>query len=442
MGKRIFAIMMALVMVLALAACGGEGVAVPVQRADQLAVAGQAEERYAAMVVTDNVVEIQRDSSKTIEELYVQLGQAVKAGDKLFSYDSDALELDLEKAQLEVEKMTNEQEDYTKQLGKLEKQLAKTYNNSAKVRLTLEINTLKTTMMQNDYNLAAKNNEIEKLTEMLANVDITTPVDGTIRQIDEQGQSGCYIKVQQTGAYRIQGSINEMSIGRGLMVGSRVIAHSRVSEETWTGTVTSIDTEASQQDQNDMYYPNYGMMDTMTGTSNYVFFVELDSVEGLLLGQHVYVERIPENVAMEGLWIPESYLFDVTVNEETMEMSASVWADSGNGRLQKRTVMLGMLDDMTGCYEILSGITGEDYLADPLNPDCAAGAATSKREAADFDVQIPQQEQNPEEMDGAMLPEEILPEGDIAEDMQTDPEATETVITVEPVVETAGEDMG
>ena len=271
--KKMILITLVLTLVFSLCACGaGEG-GVSVQRADSLSAAGLAGERYAGMVVSENVVQIQRDSSKTIEELYVEVGQEVKAGDKLFTYDSAALELDLEKAQLEVEKMTGEQSTYAGQLEKLEKQLARTYNDSAKVRLTLEINTLKTTIMENDYNLAAKNQEIEKLRDMLQNIDITTPVDGTVRQIDEQGTTGSYITIQQSGAYRIQGVINEMSMGSGLTVGSRVIVHSRVNDSVWTGTVVSIDTEASVQDENNVYYYNVGIADQMASTSNDVFYV-------------------------------------------------------------------------------------------------------------------------------------------------------------------------
>jgi hypothetical protein len=74
-----------------------------------------------------------------------------------------------------------------------------------------------------------------------------------------------------------------MSMGNGLMVGSRVTAFSRVSDETWTGTVTAINTADSSQNNGDMWN-SYGVMDTMTLSSSYVFDVELDSVEGLLLG--------------------------------------------------------------------------------------------------------------------------------------------------------------
>lgn len=402
-----------LVLALLLSGCGSDSAAVAVQRADQLALAGRAGERYAGVVVSENVVEITRDSSKRVEELYVEVGQEVTAGDKLFSYDTDELELALEKAQLEVEKMTNELADYRQQQEKLEKKLGKTYNESDKVRLTLEINTLKTTIMEHEYTLKSKDKEIARLQEMLQNVDIVAPVDGTIRKVDEDGQTQSYITIQQSGAYRVQGMLNEMSMGGGIMPGSRVEVHSRVSDQVWMGTVTAINTADSQQNNNDMYYGNYGIVDTMTQSSSYVFDVELDSVEGLLLGQHVYIELFVEAPAMEGLWIPESFLAEMGMNEETFEMTAKVWAEN-NGRLELRSVALGMYDPMTGCYEILSGITAEDYLADPANPACEAGAAVSRREPKDFGTTEADMEAIPEETadeSGIMLPIETAPEG-------------------------------
>lgn len=427
--KKGILVLLVLALVLGLCGCGGDGAAVTVQRADQLAIAGLAGERYAGIVVSENVVEITRDSTKRVEELYVKVGDEVKAGDKLFSYDSDELELALEKAQLEVEKMTNELADYKEQLEKLEKKLAKTWNDSDKVRLTLEINTLKATIMENEYNLKAKDKEIATLKEMLENIDITTPVDGTVRKIDEEGQSGSYITVQQSGAYRVQGMLNEMSMGGGIMPGSRVKVYSRVSEDTWMGTVTGINTADASQNNGDMWN-NYGMMDTMTLASSYVFDVEMDSVEGLLLGQHVYIELFVEQMPMEGLWIPESFLTDLVMNEETFEMTAKVFAENSRGKLEQRTVTLGMYDGMTGCYEVLSGITAEDYLADPANPGCTAGAETMRREVEDFAGDQPSQEGDaPAEEDVADQESIPMEEGegqyDIALPIETQPEGTE-----------------
>ena len=433
--KKWMAIMLALAMLVCLAGCGSENGPVPVQRADQLALAGRAGERYPGIVVSENVVEITRDSSKRVEELCVAVGQEVVAGDKLFSYDSDELELALEKTQLEVEKIQNEQVTYTEQLEKLEKKLEKTRNDSDRVRLTLEINTLKTTMMENDYNLKSKDKEIQRLQEMLANIDILAPVDGTIRKVDEEGQSGSFITIQQSGAYRVQGMLNEMSLNGGMMVGTRVKIFSRISDQVWMGTVVAINTQDASQNNGDMWN-NYGVMDTMTTSSSYCFDVELDSVEGLLLGQHVYMEIYIEEQPMEGVWIPESFIFDMTMNEETFEMTGFVWAEGAGGKLEQRAVTLGMYDNMTGCYEILSGLTEADYLADPGNPGCQAGAPVSRRTPEDFaggtesgsapegDVPgeeivftvAPDGETAPllgeEGMEGEiMLPEEPLPEG-------------------------------
>lgn len=435
MKKYVWA-MLIVALLVSMTACGAGGSAVPVQRADQLTLAGQAEERYAGMVVNEDVVEITRDSSKKVAELYVEVGQTVKAGDKLFSYDMDEVSLALEKTQLEVEKMKNEQVTYTAQLEKLEKQLKRTYDESAKTRLTLEINTLKTTMMENDYNLKAKDKEIARLEEMLQNIDIMAPVDGTVRKVDEQGQSGSYITIQQAGAYRVQGAINEMSMANGLMVGSRVKVFSRVSDATWMGTVLSIEMEDTSQNNNNYgYMIGGGVMDSMTTSSNYVFYVELDSVEGLLLGQHVYMEIYIEAQPMEGVWIPEGFIFDMMMDEQTFEMTGSVWAEGAGGKLEERTVVLGMYDGMTGCYEILSGVAETDFLADPANPGCKAGAAVSRRTPEDFTggavsgdapeaeepveeeiiFTLPVESETPpllgeEEID-VMQPEEPLPEG-------------------------------
>lgn len=386
MARKYIAIVLALVLALSLGACAGNGEAVSVQRADMLAVAGQAADRYAGMVVSDNVVEIPRDASKTLREVYVTVGQEVKAGDKLFSYDLDALELDLEKTQLEIEKMKNEQTEYAEQLEKLQKQLDRTKDQAKITSLTLEINSLETTQMENDYNIAAKEQEVAKLEEMLQNVDITTSVDGTVRKIDEQGENGVYITIQQSGAYRIKGMINEMNMGSTLMIGSRVRVYSRVTDQMWMGTVLNIDTDAGegQGGMNGGMIMGPGMDNGMTNTTKYPFYVELDSVDGLLLGQHVYMEVAAEQPQMPGLWIPAMYLADITVNEETMETTASVWVASANDRLEKRTVTLGMQDYMTGCYEILSGLNPEDYVADPTAPGCEAGAAVAYREPEDF----------------------------------------------------------
>ncbi len=378
MKRKLISITLVLCLALGLCACGEAGSAVNVQQAEHLAAVAQAGSRFAAMVVSEDVTSINRDSGKSILELYVAVGDEVAAGDKLFTYDSEALELELEKQQLELEKMKNEQLSYAEQLVKLENQLANTWNETEKSRITLEINSLKTTQLENDYAILAKENSITDIQQVLANIDVFSPVDGTIRQINEDDPSQSYITIQQEGAYRVKGKLNELNMGS-LFPGMRVRAISRIdSSIAWLGTVASIDTEDPSQYQ-DPWYGGYS--DGMTTSSSYVFYVDLDSTEGLLLGQHLYIELLPEE--KEGLWIPESFLFDISMDEETFEMLAMVWVEGSGGKLEARQVSLGMYD-VSGCYEILSGLSAEDYLADPADPLCAEGASVSRREQSDF----------------------------------------------------------
>ena len=379
--KKPIIIILALIMVLSLAACGDDSSAVPVQRADQLLYAAAAGERYAAMVVSEDVTGVMRDYSKTIAEVYVAVGDAVAAGDKLFSYDLEALELEHEKQLLELEKMNKEQVGYSEQLPKLEQQLKYTYNEVDKSRLNLEINTLKTTILENDYQIKAKEKSIADIEEMLSNVDVLSPVDGVVRSINEDQSSQYYISVQQDGAYKVKGTLNEMSMYNGLNIGARVRAYSRLDSNIyWDGTVADIAFDEPEQNEGDYWYG--GAMNTMTSTSSYSFFVELDSVDGLLLGQHVYVELLTEDMG-EGLWIPESFVV-MEYDENSGEESVYVWAASKSGKLTKQSVSLGEYDFMKGAYEIVEGLAAEDYVADPLHPLCAEGASVSQRLVSDF----------------------------------------------------------
>ena len=62
-----------------------------------------------------------------------------------------------------------------------------------------------------------------------------------------------------------------------------------------------------------------------------------------------------------------------------------VWADNG-GKLEKRPVNLGEYNMMNDTFEILSGLTEEDYIAFPDYELCVEGAPTTKVEPAQMDT--------------------------------------------------------
>ena len=167
-----------------------------------------------------------------------------------------------------------------------------------------------------------------------------------------------------------------MSMAAGLMEGSFVEIVSRLDpNQIWTGTVSMVDYENAEQNSYDAMY--YGTGNSMTATSSYPFYVTLDYTDGLLLGQHVYIRMAVSKPDPEAVFLPENYLMDVVYSNETGQTTATVWAVGPEGRLEKRTVVLGEFDMNTGSYQVLEGLEFSDYIADPANPDCKEGAEIS-----------------------------------------------------------------
>lgn len=119
----------------------------------------------------------------------------------------------------------------------------------------------------------------------------------------------------------------------------------------------------SDSDSSDM---NMGMSSTssddQTSSTSYPFYVELDSSEDLMLGQHVYIERdMGQDDKKDGLWLSDYYILDTDTNEPY------VWAANDKNRLEKRYVTLGKHDDSLGEYEIVDGLTKKDAIAFPTD---------------------------------------------------------------------------
>ena len=176
-----------------------------------------------------------------------------------------------------------------------------------------------------------------------------------------ESSQNAFITILSTGAYRIKGTVNEMNVGS-IIEGEPVIIRSRVDEnQVWKGTMGSVDREStnSQSSSN-----AWGMMDasgdSQTSSTTYPFYVELQSSEGLMLGQHVYIEPDEgQEEKKEGLWISEFYIVDADTN------SPYVWAADKDKRLVKKSVILGQYDETLGEYEIVEGLTKKDCIAYP-----------------------------------------------------------------------------
>ena len=363
----------ALAMVLALSGCAGR-TAVYVQSVEVLSGMGGIApgDRFAGLVVSEHMTEIRKDPDKGVAELLVKEGDDVEEGQALFSYDMDQLQLAYDKQVLEAEQLKASIAGYKNTIQTLEWERSST-SGTERLQYTVEIDSAKIDLKEAELRLATKETEVEKSAQLLENATVVSPVTGRVQQISEDGtgqngEAAAYITIQQSGSYRIKGILGELQRG-GITEGSRMTILSRVNEDRWSGTVTLVDYEnPSQGSDMDRYY---GMSaDEMTAASKYPFYVELDSTEGLILGQHVYLEPEAEEGAAAG--IPLSMAFLCYEDDG----SAYVWAEKEK-KLEKRRVTLGQANDMAGTVEILEGLTEEDYIAFPDAALCAEGAPTT-----------------------------------------------------------------
>lgn len=367
---------MGLVWALCLTGCSssgtGEGDGTAVQSVAMLAGLGtvSSENRYAGKVVSQNTVEVNKDADKAVAELKVAVGDEVRKGDVLFIYDVDDINRSIDETQLEIDKMRSESQVMSQQLADLQKEKEKA---SAEDQLSysLEIQQQELSIKENEYNITAKEKELEKLKNSLENSEVTAEMDGIIQSIND-GESGsgyeddyggdgesssAYITIMQTGSYRVKGRINEQNVYE-LYEGMEVLIRSRIDDKIWTGAISLIDTtKADTDDSSSMYYYD---TDSYTTSTKYAFYIELDDQEGLMIGQHVYIELdAGQTTDREGIWLSSYYL------DLSEEGKAYAWIASDKDKLVKQEITLGEYDEELDEYQITEGLTAEDYIAIP-----------------------------------------------------------------------------
>ena len=374
--RKWMALCLCFVICFGMLACESEENAVFVQKVSDLTDMGGIApgDRFPGIVVSENTTEIEKDAEMMVEELYVREGDDVQAGQQLFVYDTQQMQLNLDKQKLEMEQLDASIESYAEQIEELEEERSEADEDDW-LEYTIQIQTLELDLKEAKINRKDMESSVADAEALLKNAVVTSPVNGRIQSISENGYDNYgdpepYIIIQQTGAYRVKGTIGELQRGA-IMEGTRLLIRSRTDGSTWTGTVTLVDYEnPSQGNDSSMYY---SAVDEMGNSSKYPFYVELDETKGLILGQHVYLQLEEQLEEVQGLSVSSAFIDYDDFGEPF------VWADNG-GKLEKRYVTLGDYNANQDTIQVLSGITEEDYIAFPDPELCAEGAATTKTE--------------------------------------------------------------
>lgn len=318
--------------------------------------------RYSGVVEPQQTYEIQKDDTKTVAEIYVSEGDQVTPGDALFRYDTQEIQMNLDQAKLDLENISNRITTLKNQKDDLEDE-KKNASKDEQYNYTVQIQSVELQIKTEEYNSQVKQQDIDKLEDSLQNAEIYSEVEGVVKEINETpatdatGQQKAFISILSSGEFRIKGTVSELNISS-LYQGQEVTVHSRVDDsQVWQGVIDTIETEPTTDNTNGgvIYYGT----DSGQQSSKYNFYVTLSSRDGLILGQHVYIQPdLGMDAVPEGLWLPAFYI----VRDEN---GSYVWAQNENNALEKRSVILGEYDTDDDRYQIESGLTEEDYIATP-----------------------------------------------------------------------------
>lgn len=324
--------------------------------------------RYSGIVESKEVIEINPDSTMTIKECFVEAGDTVTAGLPLFVYDVDELTLAHEQLLIDITGLEGTIITCNEEIVQLDKRIAKA-KEADLYDLKLEKQTVELNLKKTTYELEDKKLKSEQMQLIIADSVVTSPVDGIVRSVrsDESSnnpfsymgggnESSAYITIVAGSDYCVKGSISEQTV-HSIYEGMPVIIRSRVDKNfSRSGEIYMINTESSENSgSQDMYYG----MDSGERASKYSFYVSLEDISGLIIGQHVYIELGSVQEEEQSSWkLPSYYL----INEDGAYF---VYAANSKERIEKRAVTLGQYDEMTDCYEITAGLELQDLIAFP-----------------------------------------------------------------------------
>lgn len=361
------------------------------------------QDRYSGVVEPQESQEIKKNPEKTVKEVFVHEGDIVEVGTPLFEYDTESIKSQIAQAELELEGIGNEIADYNNQIKTLQSERAQV-SDDEKFQYTTQIQSIQTSIKQAEYNKESKRVEIENLQKSIENAVVASELAGVVKSISENGYDPYtgnelpYMTILAVGDYRIKGTVSEQNIWS-ITPGAQALIRSRVDEDQiWTGTISEVDTNNEVTNNNNGYYYSSSSGETAT---KYPFYITLDSADGLMLGQHVYIEMDMGQVEVkEGIRLYESY---IVMDGD----SAYVWADNGRSKLEKRTVELGEYDGMMGTWQILSGLTEEDYIAYPMAAFYEGVTTVTNAEEVDYSSPM-YMEENEGMMEDGMMDGEMI----------------------------------
>ena len=324
---------------------------------------------FMGVVEGQETSSVTKSTERELDTIFVSEGDTVEKGTPLFSYKIDNLEAENVQYGFDIEGYNLSIQEYNDDIAKKQKELDKITGDTdedkdKKEALANEIAGLNTDIQIAQNGIDQTNAKIEENNRKINNSVVKSSVSGVVTKIADDTNpyttDGSFITILGASEMRIKGQINEQNVWA-INVDEPVTLRSRVdASQTWTGTITKIDTESKQENTDSMY--SYGGSSENSSTK-YPFYVTLDDSEGLMMGQHVYIE-LGKTDAPEMDFSDGTYIYDYYISYEE-DGTPFLWVEDGN-RLAKQTIELGDYYEEQMVYAV-SGIDKDTKIAYPMD---------------------------------------------------------------------------
>ncbi len=194
--------------------------------------------------------------------------------------------------------------------------------------------------------------------------EVRAQMDGVVKKVGDPenptASGGAFLTVAGASGNYIQGYVPELQRDN-LKVGDSVLVTSYQSGNVFTATVNSVSD-----------YPDTSQRDYNNSNSSLYPFTAFADESGVTLqnGEWVQISTLDEDLSESG----ELYLWKAFIREENGQKY--VWIRDEDGTLKKQTIVTGVLAGEG--YQILSGVTMDDYVAFPYGKGLKDGAKTKE----------------------------------------------------------------
>lgn len=294
-------------------------------------------------VIPGNIETIYADATKgKVKDIFIKEGDEVQKGQKLFSYDSPELALQIKQADLDNQMTTMRSKQASDKIDSLNQDIQKAKDAGAPSTviqpLEAQVADLESQMKTIDLEKQKNDLQQQELQKKQEDLIVYSKNNGVVQKLDPDASQGstqlqpkAFIQIASKDPFQIQGTLTELQKSQ-IQKGQAVtITAKAVANKTWKGKITEVSEYPTTADSGQINTTDAAASQTI---SYYTYKASLESQDGLSPGYHVSMQV---NISSQKLLsVPRS-----SIVEENNESYLFI---NDNGKLKKTKVTTGLSD--------------------------------------------------------------------------------------------------